>query len=134
MCCFARKSCWLMLLFLIFSHKITTFSLHMQIQSIFFPISSHSFSHFLPISSLSFSATLPLFLRYQLRYIYDRYTIDYTIYTIGIAYRYLVLGGCLPSKKSPLKAIFLAQSKIFHYLCNRFGKALPITTYFSIAL
>ena len=40
----------------------------------------------------------------------------------------------LYTKKSPSKAIFLAQSKIFHYLCNRFGKALPITTYFSIAL
>ena len=42
----------------------------------------------------------------------------------------------LPStqKKSPSKAIFLAQSKIFYYLCNRLGKAIPITTYFSIAL
>ena len=37
-------------------------------------------------------------------------------------------------KKSPSKAIFLAQSKIIHYLCNRLGKAIPITTYFSIAL
>ncbi len=47
---------------------------------------------------------------------------------------FLVLDARSPSKKSPQKAIFLAQSKIFHNLCNRFGKVLPITTYFNIAL
>ena len=47
---------------------------------------------------------------------------------------FLVLDARSPSKKSPLKANFLAQSKIFHNLCNRFGKVLPITTYFNIAL
>lgn len=41
----------------------------------------------------------------------------------------LVLGDNPLSKKTQENAIFLAHLQILLYLCRRFGKALPITTY-----